>query len=364
MLFHRNSHNPNNTAFVAAIAIGLAGTTFVSQCSAQEAKTPMVNKAGSWSLAIHGGAGGDPKKLTPEITKAKMDGLRTALAKGQDLLTQGFPAIDVVQAVVEVLEDDPNFNAGRGAVFNDVGDVSLDASLMDGSDLSCGAVANVTQVRNPIRLSRAVRDKTTHVLLTGSAADLFARQVGIPLENQEYFKTDEQRANWEKWKARQAERGAATSQLNFDKAEDRLFRLSTVGCVARDKNGNLASATSTGGLLGKKFGRVGDSPIIGAGTYAKNATCAVSCTGEGELFIKHHIASAISARMEYLGESLKQAAEHEIQKTLPVDSGGIIAVDSKGSIELQFNTPMMARGQASSQGLFQVGLVDMIDEKK
>ena len=363
MLF-RSTVRKKKSALVNSLVAGLVGTIFVVQGSAQDTKTPMENKVGTWSLAIHGGAGGDPKKLTPDITKAKMDGLRTALAKGQELLSKGALAIDVVQTVVEVLEDDPNFNAGRGAVFNDVGDISLDASLMDGSDLSCGAVANVTQAKNPIRLARAVRDKTTHVLLTGGAADLFAKQVGIPLENQDYFKTPEQRANWEKWKARQAQRDAATSQLNFDQAEDRLFRLSTVGCVARDKNGNLAAATSTGGLLGKKFGRVGDSPIIGAGTYAKNATCAVSCTGEGELFIKHHIASAISARMEYLGESLKQAAEHEIHKTLPEDSGGIIAIDSKGAIELHFNTPMMARGQADSHGVFRIGLVDMLDEKK
>lgn len=321
----------------------------------------MVNNKSQWSIAIHGGAGGDPDKLTPEITKAKLDGLRKALKKGKEMLSESRPAIDVVQAVVEILEDDPSFNAGCGAVFNDVGDVSLDASLMDGSDLSCGAVANVTQARNPIRLARAVRDQTPHVLLTGSAADVFAKQIGIPLESQEYFKTDEQRANWEKWKLRQAQKGNKTSKHDYDKGEDRLFHLSTVGCVVRDVHGNLAAATSTGGLLGKKYGRVGDSPIIGAGTYAKNDSCAVSCTGEGELFIKHHIASAISARMEFLGESIVQASQHEIEKTLPVDSGGLIAVDKNGELILPYNTPMMARGQAKSDGLFQIGLVDWID---
>ncbi|MBU6172347.1 MAG: isoaspartyl peptidase/L-asparaginase [Planctomycetes bacterium] len=342
-------------------AVGLF-CSFLSLSNAQEA-IRMVSSQAKWSIAIHGGAGGDPSKLTPEITKAKMDGLRAALMKGKELLQKGTTAIDVVQAVVEVLEDDPNFNAGRGGVFNSIGQVSMDASMMDGRDLSCGAVANVTEVRNPIRLARAVRDKTPHVLLTGSAADAFAKEVGIPLEPPEYFKTPEQQENWEKWKARQAKKGNSTSRNDYEQAEDRLFYLSTVGCVVRDTSGNLAAATSTGGLLGKKYGRVGDSPIIGAGTYAKNKTCAVSCTGEGELFIKHHVSSAISTRMELLGESLAVAAKHEIEKTLPVDSGGIIAVDLHGNIELQFNTPMMARGRASSDGLFQIGLVELQDLK-
>lgn len=358
-----------STASAIIVCLSFFANSFVSRATAQEFKenrelNVMVHAKNQWSIAIHGGAGGDPSKLTPEITKAKLDGLKKALAKGRDMLSQSAAAIDVVQAVVEILEDDPSFNAGRGAVFNDIGDVSLDASLMDGSDLSCGAVANVTQARNPIRLARAVRDKTPHVLLTGNAADQFAKEVGIPLESQDYFKTEEQRANWNKWRERQAKRGNATSKSDYDKGEDRLFHLSTVGCVVRDTHGNIAAATSTGGLLGKKYGRVGDSPIIGAGTYAKNSTCAVSCTGEGELFIRHHVASAISARMEFLGESLEQASKHEIEKTLPVDSGGLIAVDAKGNLQLPYNTPMMARGQATSEGLYQIGLVDWIDVKE
>jgi len=273
-------------------------------------------------------------------------------------LEQSASAVDVVQAVVEVLEDDPNFNAGRGAVLNSVGEVSLDASIMDGSDLSCGAVAGVTKVRNPIGLARAVRDKTPHVFLCGEAADLFAKEIGLPLETLDYFKTREQIENWEKWKQKQAAKGASTSKNDHDAGDDRLFYLGTVGCVVRDQQGNLAAATSTGGLLGKRYGRVGDSPLIGAGTYAKNATCAISCTGVGELFIKHHIASAVSSRMEYLHESLNASVKVAIHTTLPADSGGLIAVDADGNIELQFNTPMMARGQAKSDWTFQVALTD------
>ena len=310
----------------------------------------------SWSIAIHGGAGGEPGRWTEKQMQDRLDGLKLALTKGTEMLKQSAPAIDVVQAVVQILEDDPNFNAGRGAVLNSVGEVSLDASMMDGSDLSCGAVAGVTKAKNPVALARAVRDKTPHVFLCGEPADVFAKEVGLPLETLDYFKTREQTESWEAWKKKQAAKGNATSKNDHDSGEDRLFYLGTVGCVVRDQQGNLAAATSTGGLLGKKYGRVGDSPIIGAGTYAKNATCAVSCTGVGELYIRNHIASAVSARMEYLHESLAAATKHAIHTTLPTDSGGLIAVDAEGNIELQFNTPMMSRGQAKSDGTFEVAL--------
>jgi beta-aspartyl-peptidase (threonine type) len=313
-----------------------------------------------WSIAIHGGAGGDLQRWSEAQRKARIDGLKAALNRGKELLEQGAAAVDVVQAVVQVLEDDPNFNAGRGAVLNSVGDASLDASIMDGSDLSCGAVANVSSVRNPIQLARAVRDKTPHVILCGEAADVFSREVGITQATQDYFKTEEQIDSWKRWKAKQAASGKTSSRTDHDRGEDRLFYLGTVGCVARDANGNLAAATSTGGLLGKKYGRVGDSPIIGAGTYAKNQTCAVSCTGVGELFIRNHIASAVSSRIELLGESLEAATKFAILKTLPEDSGGLIAVDAAGNIQLQFNTPLMARGEAKSDGTFHVGLKDWV----
>ena len=258
-----------------------------------------------WTIAIHGGAGGDLDRWSPEQRNVRIAGLRKALLRGTEMLEQSATATDVVEAVVRILEDDPNFNAGRGAVLNEIGEYSLDASLMDGSDLSCGAVANVRKTRNPISLARAVRDKTPHVFLVGDEADTFGVQLGLPTESGEYFKTQEQIDSWKEWKKRQAAKKEATSRFDHDRGEDRLFYLGTVGCVVMDTHGNLAAATSTGGLLGKKYGRIGDTPIIGAGTYANNKTCAVSCTGVGELFIRNHIASAVSARMEFLKESLE-----------------------------------------------------------
>jgi L-asparaginase / beta-aspartyl-peptidase len=310
----------------------------------------------AWSIAIHGGAGGDIDRWNPAQRQARIDGLTAALKRGKEMLEKSASAIDVVEAVVQVLEDDPNFNAGRGAVMNSVGDISMDASIMDGTDLSCGAVATVTTVRNPVRLARAVRDKTPHVFLCGEPADQFAKEMELPQEPQAYFKTQDQMDAWKIWKDKQAAKDNKTSKNDHDQGRDRLFYLGTVGCVVRDQQGNLAAATSTGGLLGKRYGRVGDSPVIGAGTYANNATCAVSCTGVGELYIKHHIASAISARMEHLKESLEQATSFAIKKTLPEDSGGLVAVDQAGNIALPYNTPMMARGQASSSGVFEVAL--------
>ena len=314
-----------------------------------------------WTIAIHGGAGGDLERWTAQQQQARIQGLQAALKRGVELLEKSTPAVDVAEAVVRVLEDDPNFNAGRGAVLNEIGEFSLDASLMDGSDLSCGAVANVRKTRNPISLARAVRDKTPHVFLCGHEADEFGVQVGLPTEGGDYFKTEEQIESWKAWKERQAAKKNSTSRHDHDRGEDRLFYLGTVGCVVMDADGNLAAATSTGGLLGKKYGRIGDTPVIGAGTYANNQSCAVSCTGIGELFIKHHVASAISSRMEHLGEPLEKAVRHAIAKTLPVDSGGIIAVDASGNIETQFNTPIMARGQANSDGLFRVALSDWVE---
>jgi beta-aspartyl-peptidase (threonine type) len=324
----------------------------------QKELTESTSRKPRWTIAIHGGAGGDLSRWNLQERQARLDGLEKALKTGTDMLDRSAKAIDVVEAVVKVLEDDANFNAGRGAVLDEIGEYSLDASLMDGSDLSCGAVANVQQTRNPISLARAVRDETPHVFLVGKQADAFGIQLGLPTENAEYFKTPEQIESWKQWQKRQAAKKQATSRSDHDRAQDRLFYLGTVGCVAMDVHGNLASATSTGGLLGKKYGRIGDTPIIGAGTYANNATCAVSCTGVGELFIRNHIASAVSARMEYLKESLESASHYAIDKTLPADSGGLIAVDAQGNIVTIYNTPVMSRGQANSLGLFRVDLAD------
>jgi len=334
-----------------------------STVNSTNAQTKLVSTSSKprWSIAIHGGAGGDLDRWSPQQRQARIDGLQRALSKGKSMLSNSANAIDVAEAVVRVLEDDPNFNAGRGAVLNEIGEYSLDASLMDGKDLSCGAVANIRKSKNPISLARAVRDKTPHVFLVGEEADAFGIETGLPTETADYFKTQEQLDSWNEWRKRQAAKKNTTSRNDHNKPEDRLFYLGTVGCVVMDDQGALAAATSTGGLLGKKYGRIGDTPIIGAGTYANNKTCAVSCTGIGELFIRNHIASAVSSRLEFLNESLEQASRYAIEKTLPVDSGGLIAVDAQGNIETIYNTPIMARGQANSEGLFRVGLADWID---
>lgn len=363
---HRHASRLTSSLFLAVFVLTanlLSTHHSLAQSNTVSDKTQAVSTSNKprWTIAIHGGAGGELERWSQAQRQARIEGLRKALKTGAGMLEESAKAIDVVEAVVRVLEDDPNFNAGRGAVLNEIGEYSLDASLMDGSDLSCGAVANVRKSRNPISLARAVRDKTPHVFLVGEEADSFGVQLGLPTESGEYFKTTEQIEAWKEWQKRQAAKKESTSRFDHDRGEDRLFYLGTVGCVVMDVHGNLASATSTGGLLGKKYGRIGDTPIIGAGTYANNRTCAVSCTGVGELFIRNHIASAVSARMEYLSEKLGDAGRYAIDKTLPADSGGLIAVDSQGSIETIYNTPIMARGQANSEGLFRVGLADWIE---
>ena len=363
---HGYSKQLSSSLWLAAIVLGanlLSNTLSLAQSNTVSDKTQVVSTSSKprWTIAIHGGAGGELERWTQAQRQVRIEGLQKALKTGAGMLEQSAKALDVVEAVVRVLEDDPNFNAGRGAVLNEVGEHSLDASLMDGSDLTCGAVANVRKSRNPISLARAVRDKTPHVFLVGEEADSFGAQIGLPTESADYFKTSEQIESWKEWQKRQAAKKEATSRFDHDRREDRLFYLGTVGCVVMDVHGHLASATSTGGLLGKKYGRIGDTPIIGAGTYANNRTCAVSCTGVGELFIRNHIASAVSARMEYLQETLGDAGRYAIDKTLPADSGGLIAVDSQGNIETIYNTPIMARGQANSEGLFRVGLADWVE---
>ncbi len=366
---HRHASRLTSSLFLAVFVLTanlLSTHHSLAQSNTVSDKTQAVSTSNKprWTIAIHGGAGGELERWSQAQRQARIEGLRKALKTGAGMLEDSAKAIDVVEAVVRVLEDDPNFNAGRGAVLNEIGEYSLDASLMDGSDLSCGAVANVRKSRNPISLARAVRDKTPHVFLVGEEADSFGVQLGLPTEGGDYFKTIEQIEAWKEWQKRQAAKKESTSRFDHDRGEDRLFYLGTVGCVVMDVHGNLASATSTGGLLGKKYGRIGDTPIIGAGTFANNRTCAVSCTGVGELFIRNHIASAVSARMEYLSEKLGDAGRYAIDKTLPADSGGLIAVDSQGNIETIYNTPIMARGQANSEGLFRVGLADWVESQQ
>lgn len=290
-------------------------------------------KKAKYTIVIHGGAGTFDKSFTDSLKEEYMNSLKKALSIGRSILENEGKSIDAVESVVNYLENDPKFNAGKGAVFTSAGTHELDASIMDGKDLSCGAVAGVKHIKNPVSLARLVMEKTKHVLLCGVGADAFGKQMDVDYVDNHYFDTPRRLQQFEKIKA---------------------SKHGTVGCVALDTYGNLAAATSTGGTGYKMPGRVGDSPIIGAGTYASNKTCAVSCTGEGELFIKNDIAFNVSALMEYKNMSLKDAADKLIYQTLDKNTGGLISLDKNGNFAMPFNTNGMLRGVANSDGLFEV----------
>lgn len=306
----------------------------------------------SFSLAIHGGAGTILKsKITPEREAETHAGLRRALEAGHAVLARDGSALDAVEAAVMALEDEPLFNAGRGAVYTSDAAQEMDSAVMEGTGRRAGAVAGIFGPRNPVRLARAVMERTPHVLLIGPNALALAREAGLPFEGPEYFHTEARRAALER-----------TLELRASGAEDDdpARRHGTVGAVARDSRGGLAAATSTGGMTGKLPGRVGDTPMIGAGTFADDASCAISCTGHGEVFIRWTAAAEVSARMRHLGESLEQAAAHVVQQDLaPNDgSGGLIAVDRDGNISMPFNCEGMYRGQVTEAGNFHTAIYE------
>lgn len=294
-----------------------------------------------WTLVIHGGAGGPARgEMSEEKEKEYSDRLEEALLVGAKILGNGGSALDAVTATVTFLEDCPLFNAGRGSVLNEAGNVEMDASVMDGQSGRAGAVGGVTTVRNPIVLARHIMENTPHVMLSGSGAEAIARKAGLKTEEPAWFITAERREAWTKWKERQ--------RKELEKGTGR----GTVGAVALDVQGNLAAATSTGGMMGKMPGRLGDSPVIGAGTYASNGTCAVSCTGHGELFIRGVVAFRLSAMMEYGGASLAEAADRILAEQIEKHkaTGGLIAVDRTGNIAMPFNTQAMFRGYIRGNG--------------
>lgn len=297
------------------------------------------------ALAVHGGAGTLLKgMMTPEKEKLYITALEEALETGFKLLKNGKSALDAVEAAVVSLEDSPLFNAGKGSVFTAEGKHEMDASIMDGRTLKAGAIALVEGIKNPIRLSRDVLEKSEHVFLAGEGAMRFAKNLGYTLENDEYFYDALRYEQWQQIK------DTDKFQLDHSKFDDKKF--GTVGAVACDKDGNVAAATSTGGMTNKRFGRVGDSPLIGAGNYANNKTCAVSCTGSGEYFIRGVTAYDLSALMEYKQLNLKEAAElliHQRLKKIGGD-GGLIAVDQEGHIVMPFNTEGMYRASIDSLG--------------
>ena len=296
----------------------------------------------NYALAIHGGAGTILKStMTPEKELAYKNGLRDAIEAGESILKSGGSAFDAVESAIIQLENNPLFNAGKGAVFTNIGTHEMDASIMNGKDLMAGAVAGVQGVKNPIALARAVMEQSEHVLLTGNGAMEFAKKVNAQFENEDYF--------FVQLRYDQLQQAKQSNSMILDHTEDKIEhgekKFGTVGCVALDLNGNLAAGTSTGGMTNKKFGRVGDSSIIGAGTYANNNTCAISCTGHGELFIRSVVAYDISCLMEYKNLSLKEACDIVVMDKLVKigGEGGLIALDAKGNIVLPFNSDGMYR---------------------
>ncbi len=293
------------------------------------------SSAPGWTILVHGGAGHlFPATLPLEQDRAARDALSHALEAGGAILASGGSALDAVEAAVRVLEDDPNFNAGRGAVFTAEGINELDAAIMDGASRAAGAVAGVTRTRNPVSLSRAVMEQSQHVLLVGAGADRFAEEIGVEQVDPDWFRTE---ARWAQLQD-MLSRGPGASF-------DRDIKYGTVGAVARDMAGHLAAATSTGGLTGKMAGRVGDTPVLGAGTWADDRGCAVSATGSGEHYIREGVAHEICARIRFLGESVGEAADKVQAETKALGGdGGVIAVDAAGIPAWSFNTPGMFRG--------------------
>jgi L-asparaginase / beta-aspartyl-peptidase len=307
-----------------------------------------------YAIAVHGGAGVyEPDKITPDKRATYEAGLRDALRAAQTVLDADGSAMDAVQAAIIVLEDNPNFNAGRGAVLTHAGEAELDASIMDGATLKAGAIAGTKTIKNPIAAARKVMDNSPHVLLAREGAEAFAREQGLEIVPNAYFIT--QRRQDELQRAKTSTQAAL------------LLKLGTVGAVVRDRHGNIAAGTSTGGMTNKRWGRIGDSPIIGAGTYADNNSCAVSGTGWGEYFIRATVARSICALVEYkkmpLAKAVKTTLDHV--KRLGGD-GGVIAIDARGHIVLDQNTPGMFRGFVREGGSIQLGIhaADMAAEPK
>lgn len=304
-----------------------------------------------WGIVIHGGLNG-PDKL-PEAKEAEYRAKMTeALQAGQSILARGGSSLDAVEATIRIMEDSPLFNAGKGAVFNHVGQNELDSSIMDGSTLKAGAVAGVHHVKNPIGLARKVMEKSPHVMMVGDGAEVFAKEQGVELVPAEYFRTEER---WQELQKILEEEKKAGQSGVFPAKSDKKY--GTVGAVALDQAGHLAAGTSTGGLVNKRFGRVGDSPIIGAGTYA-NGLCGVSSTGHGEFFIRYTVARDVCARMEYQHIPLQKAADTVVNDVLVKAGGvgGVISMDSQGNIATPFNSPGMFRGYMGQDGVARISI--------
>ena len=310
----------------------------VTETTTEERQRP------DYALVIHGGAGTIlPDNITDEQEASIRAALTAALTRGEEVLRNGGTALEAVTETIQLMENSDHFNAGRGAVFTHAGTHELDASVMTGHDLNAGAVSGVTNIKNPILAARGVLEKSVHVLLSGSGAEEFAQTLGLETVENSYFDNDVRRKALENVQKREQQGLLDPRGFTPDYPD---YKFGTVGCVALDKNGNLAAGTSTGGMTNKRYGRIGDSPIIGAGTYADNSTCGVSSTGHGEFFIRHAVAYDIAARMRYLNEDVQTAANTVVNKTLKdvQGAGGVIAMDAYGQVAMPFNTPGMYRG--------------------
>ena len=304
----------------------------------------------NYVIVVHGGAGVWRKELTAERERACRDGISEALRAAESVLKTNGTSLDAVEAAVRVLEDSPMFNAGKGAVLTSEGAAELDASIMEGLKHRAGAVAGVRRIKNPISAARLVMEKSPHVLLAGDGAEKFAKEQGVKLVSPSYFITPFRKEQWKRVREQAKKKARAAAE-----AHDAI---GTVGAVVLDRHGNLAAATSTGGMVNKKFGRVGDSPIIGAGTYADNATCAVSGTGHGEYFIRAAVAHNTSALMKYKGLKLVDASAQALKAVADLGgTGGLIAVDRAGNVAMPFNTEGMFRGVLRADGSMKVAVL-------
>lgn len=350
MAVSRREHR-SRKASVASRALGAALVLGIGAGLAACSAGPQPEAKPAFRLVVHGGAGTIRREnMSAEREAEYRAKMEEAIQAGYEILDEGGSALDAVVASTQILEDSPLFNAGRGAVFTHEGTNELDASIMDGRDRDAGAVAGVTRVRSPIALARAVMEHSPHVLLAREGAEVFAEEQGHEMVDPEYFYTERRWRALER--AREAER---TDELAWTRDGTELpdeWKIGTVGAAALDRDGNLAAATTTGGMTNKRFGRIGDSPIIGAGTFADNRSCAVSATGHGEFFIRNVVAYDICARMHYTGATLQEAADAVVHGVLVEQgaTGGVVAVDKDGNIALPFNTPGMYRGHVGPNG--------------
>ena len=322
-------------------------------------KPTLDNTSHEFAIAIHGGAGTILKKnMSPEKEAAYKEKLEEAIRVGYTILEKGGSSLDAVVKTINVLEDSPLFNAGKGAVFTNSGTNELDASIMDGATLNAGASAGTKTVKNPINLARTIMEKSPHVMLSGEGAEQFAKEHSLEIVDPSYFFTENRMKSLNRVLKKEKEQIINNENSAFYDHSIKNYKFGTVGCVALDKKGNLAAGTSTGGMTNKRWGRIGDAPIIGAGTYANNTTCAVSSTGWGEYFMRAMVAYDISALMEYKGLSLDEATREVIQNKLPKlgGDGGIIAIDKEGNISLEFNTAGMYRALMNTEGELKIAI--------